>query len=126
MRAEISVERGVAEVLCTGSHGTTGFRLESSETVDPSGEAALSIGLLPAMALREDLRISTTVSARLLRNADVIQEIRSSWDRKLSRVRVHAAGSESPPNGSWVWLMFRRGVGGPKNGVEAHEANKRR
>ncbi|SDD59121.1 hypothetical protein [Actinokineospora iranica] len=79
------------------------------EWMPPVGDAFLAAMMMPAMALREDVRVHAPVSRRLFRSAFTIADIYTAWWPHLHSVELEApvAGRES---GDAVGLFFTAGV----------------
>lgn len=75
------------------------------------GDAALALGLMPAMQSGTALEVGPGVSPRLLNQTDAIQVLLSSWDPGMKRVNITASPSDAPSNpGSGTGLFFSGGV----------------
>lgn len=85
--------------------------------VDTGPDPLVVAGLLPAMRLRETLRVDRPVSARLLAGTDHIQEVLVAWDRenprgrRFRRIRIEAEPVERPrTSGRGTACFFSGGV----------------
>lgn len=65
----------------------------SDHPIAASTETFLAAALLPAMALGTPLQINGSVSSRVLRNVDTLQEVFTDWHPRLSRIAVHVQES---------------------------------
>lgn len=75
------------------------------------GDATLALGLMPAMQQGLDLEVGLGVSQRLLHQTGAIQELLSSWDPSMKRVKIVASPSrDSGESPSGTGLFFSGGV----------------
>jgi len=65
----------------------------SQGPVSNTADALLAAGLIPAMKVEGDLRIEGSVSPKLLRATDTIQDIIKSWFPAYNSISVYAEGS---------------------------------
>jgi hypothetical protein len=84
---------------------------EASEELGHEGDAALILGLLPAMKLGFPIRVAWDVSPRLLGGLGPVQLVFRHWDQSLKEIPIEAESGPLPQSqGDRVGAFFSGGV----------------
>ncbi|MFN3547515.1 MAG: hypothetical protein ACK4U0_08480 [Mesorhizobium sp.] len=94
-----------------GRHvGTIFFRTDATP-LQPTADALLCLGLLPALEVLAPLRIDGSVDPSLLANADAVQNLLCSWYPFYRRLPVSAVAAERAyPEGRGTALFYSGGI----------------
>jgi hypothetical protein len=114
-KPEHSIEDGwhVASSSIAINGKTYQIKYRASEGPIAKGpEPFLAAALLPAMKVRQALRVSGTVSPKLLASADIIQDMYHVWFPEFQKIPIHGDGekSEVVSQATSVGAFFSGGV----------------
>jgi len=112
--AQVVEEADSLRLVFPVTHGQTQtpvwFTVRNADAA-PSGNAALAIGLVPAMSAARSLVLADSLSPRLFASQAAIQKLFQDWDNRFNAVRITAPfGEPHQASTGGTGLFFTGGV----------------